>query len=227
MTRIAGGPTVAEVMTRLATVRPVFHSEADFQHAFGQALHGLAESISIRLEVPQGYSPQGRAEYLDVLCFGPQGRTAIEFKYFTAPWTGVVPAHDGPGDETFQLRNHAAIDLARRNYVFDIARLERFCAVQPGTNGAAIMLSNARGLWWPPGDDPGTRDRDFRIHDGVDLSGTLEWGGGDYPDNTRDLSGSYRMAWQPYSDLPGTRGEFRWVAAEVMPSAPPSQSSAS
>lgn len=219
MTMIAGGPTVADVMAKLAAVRPVFHSEADFQHAFGQALHGLASSSRVRLETPQGRSPQGRAEYLDLLCFGAHGRTAIEFKYFTAPWTGTVSAGDGLV-EPFKLKNHAAIDLARRNYVFDIERLERFCTAQPGTNGVAIVLSNARGLWSPPDAAPATRDRDFRIHDGVVLSGTLMWAGGDYPGNTRDLSGSYPMGWQPYSELPGANGEFRWLAVDIRPSAP-------
>ncbi|MDP9428072.1 MAG: hypothetical protein M3Q47_03970 [Actinomycetota bacterium] len=220
MAMIAGGPTVADVMARLAAGRPVFHSEADFQHAFGQVLHGLAASCGIRLKVPQGHSLQGQVEHLDLLCFGPQGRTAIEFKYFKASWTGIVSAGDGPSTETFELRNHSATDEGRRDYVFDIARLEQLCAAQPGTNGVAIMLSNAQGLWRPPKVAPLTRDREFRIHEGAVLSGTLKWGGGDYPKNTRTLSGSYPMAWQPYSDLPGPRGEFPWVAAEVMPRAP-------
>lgn len=220
MTIIAGGPTVADVMARLATVRPVFHSEHDFQHAFGQVLQILAPSCGIRLEVPQVHSPQGKVEHVDLLCIGQHGRTAIEFKYFKAPWTGTVSAGDGLGDETFRLRDHTAVDVARRDYVFDIARLEQLCAAQPGTNGAAIMLSNGPGLWLPPKAPPLTRDREFRIHEGVVLSGTLLWGGGDYPKNARALAGAYAIAWQPYSNLPGPRGEFRWVAAEIRSSGP-------
>ncbi|WP_369133602.1 hypothetical protein [Modestobacter sp. I12A-02662] len=211
---------MADVMAELAAVRPVFHSEADFQHAFAQVLHRLAPSFGIRLETPQGHSPQGRLEHVDLWTIGPQGRTAIEFKYFKASWSGTVPAGDGLGDEAFKLSDHSATDEGRRDYVFDIARLERLCEAQPGANGVAIMLSNAQGLWLPPKVVPRTRDREFRIHEGAILSGTLRWGGGDYPNNARNLSGSYPMAWQPYSNLPGTRGEFRWVAAEIAPTVP-------
>lgn len=39
MTIIAGSIDLSEVMQRLATVRKVFHSEADFQHAFAWQAH--------------------------------------------------------------------------------------------------------------------------------------------------------------------------------------------
>lgn len=63
-----------------------FHSEHDFQHAFAQVVHDLDQSLELRLEVPQG-----DREHLDLRCFGPKGRTAIEFKYFTSPWLGIDP----------------------------------------------------------------------------------------------------------------------------------------
>ena len=75
----------------------MFHSEADFQHAFGQVLKDLDPGLKIRLELRQE-----NAEYLDVLACGPSGLTAIEFKYVTASWTGD-DAHAG---ETFRLRSH-------------------------------------------------------------------------------------------------------------------------
>jgi hypothetical protein len=74
-------------MDHLRQMRPIFHSEADFQLAFGVALHDLAPDLNIRLEVRQQ-----TAEYLDLLCFGPSGRTAIEFKYVTQPGPEPTPA---------------------------------------------------------------------------------------------------------------------------------------
>ncbi|MFC7885990.1 hypothetical protein ACFUVV_29545 [Streptomyces sp. NPDC057376] len=208
---IAGRTSLHEVVARLRRRRPVFHSEADLQHSFARALWELAPEVESRLEVPQRSS--GRTEYLDLLCIGPDARTAVEFKYFTRKWTGTA----GTPSEDYALRSHAATDLARLNFVRDIARLERFCG-RTAQNGLAIMLTNEPSLWTPPvpGRRP-TRDHDFRIHGGRELAGTLLWAEGKYVPNTCALAGSYALAWEPYSAQPGAAGEFRWLAAFVGP----------
>ncbi|MEV6813505.1 hypothetical protein [Micromonospora sp. NPDC051296] len=207
--RIAGTVSLDSVMDELRTRRRVFHSEADFQHAFAWAVHRIDEAVSVRLEMRQE-----RAEYLDLLCCGPNGRTAIEFKYFTAHWVGT----DSCLDEQFHLRGHAATDLARRNFVFDIERLERFCrsTVTP-TNGLAILLTNDRRLWDPPPHKRTTRDQEFRVHDGRRLTGTLRWGrdGSHHLPNQRDLTGDYVLSWRDYTDQPGSNGRFRWLGVPV------------
>ncbi|NEA55619.1 hypothetical protein G3I60_16035 [Streptomyces sp. SID13666] len=205
---LAGEMPLAEVMARLRQDRPVFHSEADLQHSFARVLWDLAPKIQSRLEVRQHAPDAAGAEYLDLLCIGPSARTAIEFKYFTANWTGAA----GSVPEEYALKSYAATDLARLGFVSDIARLERF-GNRPDQNGLALLITNAAGLWTPPkpGGKP-TRDRDFRIHEGRALAGQLLWGGGDYKSNTRALHGSYPLNWQPYSLQDGPRGEFRYVA---------------
>jgi hypothetical protein len=40
------------IMTSLAQSRPVFHAEADFQHAFAWELHKELPSAQVRLELP-------------------------------------------------------------------------------------------------------------------------------------------------------------------------------
>ncbi len=118
--------------------------------------------------------------------------------------------------EKYELRNHSATDLARRNFVFDIARLERF-AVSPAMNGLALIVTNEPTLWSPPRTQRTTRDGDFRLHGGWMLSGTLLWGGGGYPANTRHLTGEYELHWTEYSDQPGAGGNFRYLAVETRP----------
>ena len=86
MSFIAGAVDVDTVLARLSSVRRVFHSEADFQHAFAWVLHKVDPSLNIRLEVRQD-----KREYVDLFCFGPKGRTAVEFKYFTARWDCTDP----------------------------------------------------------------------------------------------------------------------------------------
>jgi hypothetical protein len=50
---IASALDLHVVMQRLSAVRPVFHSEADFQHAFARTLWELDPDIRVRLEVPR------------------------------------------------------------------------------------------------------------------------------------------------------------------------------
>jgi hypothetical protein len=211
---LAGAVDVSTVMGELSAARPVFHSEADFQHAFVWVLHGMEPGLNVRLEVRQA-----EREYVDLLCFGPRGRTVVEFKYFTATWAGADPA---TGEE-FQLRNHEATDLARQGFVFDIARLEKFCAAHGTSNGVAIMVSNDRRLWSPAVNSRVTRDREFRIHDGRTLSGLLRWGteGSYFAASERNLVDSYQVMWRDCSNVGGKNGVFRWLAAAVAQRAEP------
>ncbi len=63
-------------MAQLAEERPVFHSEADFQHAFASRLHLERPDARIRLEA------RARAGVrLDLLAALDSWRVAIEFKY--------------------------------------------------------------------------------------------------------------------------------------------------
>ncbi|MET7789814.1 hypothetical protein ABZS93_24845 [Streptomyces sp900116325] len=209
---IAGQVPLHEIMARLGRERPVFHSEADLRLAFVRALWALAPEIAPRLEV--GQHQTGPVELLDLLCLGPLGTTAVEFKYFTARWAGTVGDHR----EQFSLRAHSSDDVARHRYVSDIERLERFCTPTHPRNGIALMVTNATTLWSPPlPHRQPTRDTEFRIHPGRSLSGTLLWGGGDYPANTRVLRGRYELRWRPYAQLDGMNGELRYLTVEVAP----------
>ncbi|MFJ9249363.1 hypothetical protein [Streptomyces sp. NPDC101776] len=208
---VGGRVPLDDVIAQLGRHRPVFHSEADLQHSFARALWELSSDVHSRLEVPQ--RAEGRTEHLDLLCIGPSVRTAIEFKYFTRRWTGTV----GTPAEDYTLKGHAATDLARLYFVRDMVRLERFCR-RSDQNGLAIMVTNDASLWTPPGDGRGqTRDREFRIHQGRELSGTLLWAEGAYEPNTCTLRGAYPLDWKPYSQLDGAGGEFRYLAVSVGP----------
>lgn len=206
---VAGSIDTADVMTRLASDRPVFHSEADFQFAFARVLGELAPDLAIRLQVPRP-----TREYTDLVAFSESAATAIEFKYFTAAWVGEAPIVA----ERYSLKSHAADDLLRLNFVHDLTRLERYVAdAGTRTNGIALLLTNHPGLWLPPSRSALTRDHEFRIHEDQVLSGRRVWGTGDYPLNDRTLVGKYRAHWKSYSTLEGRRGEFRWLALDVRP----------
>ncbi|MFF2386587.1 hypothetical protein [Streptomyces sp. NPDC058108] len=209
---IAERTSLDEVMAKLRRDRPVFHSEADLQHSFARVLVELAPDVQCRLEVPQRTAD--KTEHLDLLCLGPESRTAIEFKYFTRGWMGKV----GSPAEDYALKAHGANDLARLNFVRDIERLERFCR-RRDQNGLALMLTNEASLWTAPGlGRRRTRDHDFRIHHGRELAETLLWAEGTYEPNTCNLRGVYPLEWEAYSEQGGAGGEFRYLAVFVGPS---------
>jgi hypothetical protein len=83
-------------LARLSTTRPVFHSEADFQHALAWDLHEHYPEASVRLE----FRPPLMADHvcIDLWLTGPTYITAIELKYKTRPLQTEV------NGETFQLR---------------------------------------------------------------------------------------------------------------------------
>ena len=90
-------------MTGLSRVPPVFHSEADFQHALAWHIHQAVPKCEVRLE----YRPfPGEGMYLD-LWLGEVG-VALDLKYVTHEL-----CYDWDG-ETFRLKNQSAQDTRRR-----------------------------------------------------------------------------------------------------------------
>jgi len=112
------------LIPRLGQKRPVFHSEADFQHALAWEAHQIDPELQIRLET----HPEPNVR-LDLLLTHPDLRayTVVEPKYLTALWSGLVKG------EQFALKNQGAQDVRAYDIVKDIGRLERFVAGKPGT----------------------------------------------------------------------------------------------
>ena len=213
MPQIADSVDLDEVLARLAQVRPVFHSEADFQHAFAWQAHQLDPDLQVRLET----HPETGVR-LDLLLArrNRAAATAVELKYLTRSWTGTVQG------EHFALKNQAAQDIRGYDVVKDIARLERFTAGRLGWNGLFIAVSNDPGYWRPTTHGRPTNADAFRIHNGVTLSGTRTWGPNTGAGTRKnrdlpvDLCGTYHLSWRDYStldDQPG--GQLRALTLEV------------
>lgn len=198
-------------MASLARERPVFHSEADFQHALAWHWQQLSPNAAIRLEYRLPFA--GERGYADLWIRDDGHTTYIELKY----WTRALTVQQG--DEAYSLANQAAQDISRYDFIKDLARVER--AVQAGLAdvGFVVALTNDQGYWSQP--RPGTVDAAFRLHEGRTLLGELAWaehaGVGTTATRQRVLSlaREYRCHWQPYSDVGAPRGEFRYLLVEV------------
>jgi hypothetical protein len=186
---------ITSLMSELASERPVFHSEADFQHALAWVAQRVMPAARVRLE----YKPfPAQAIYIDVWLASEAGMVAVELKYLTAKleldWEG----------ERYTLKSQAAQDLLRYDFPKDVQRIERVVSEIPGATGYAVCLTNDASLW-SEALRRDTVDALFRLHEGGSLTGTLSWaahtGKGTMAKRAAPvtLRGSYSLQWRAYS----------------------------
>lgn len=205
---------ITHVLDRLRVQRPIFHSEADFQHAFAWELQKQLPSAAIRLEFP--ITHVGKTYYLDIFVESIEGRFGIELKYKTRELSVQL------GCETFFLRSHSAQDIGRYDFIKDLKRLELVTSAEKNMIGHAILLTNDSAYWKRPLSRTRTIDAAFRIHEGQTLGGSVMWGVGASPGTMRNreepiqLHGTYALNWQPYSQpSANSYGQFRYLALQV------------
>ena len=210
---------ITEIMKNLAKDRPIFHSEADFQHALAWHIHKKRKNCQVRLEYPFQGKGKNR-KYLDIWL--PSIEIAIELKYRTRE------LKHQQGKEFFGLRNQAAQPTLRYDFIKDIQRLEQVTG--PGglaKTGFAIFLTN----------DPSYRrhprktnpvDIAFRLDKGVvEGKKNLDWTEETSPGTKKnrekaiELEKSYKLKWEIFSNLGKENNqEFRYLAVEVPGRAP-------
>jgi len=207
---------ISEVLSSLAKQRPVFHSEADFQHAFAWEIHQrLPSDALVRLELPV----QVRQQFLhiDVWVVYQNATLAVELKYKTRRLTVHI------GNEQYRLKDQSAQDISRYDFLKDVQRLEQVVAVHPNSIGYAVLLTNDSAYWKKPVNHS-TVDADFRLCDGRVVEGVLAWGVNASDGTKKDreqsleLQGKYQLRWSDYSyPSSGSYGEFRSLVVKVSP----------
>jgi hypothetical protein len=185
-----------EILNSLSNQRPIFHSEADFQHSLAWSIHKNFPNAKIRLERPC-VGRNGRI-YLDVWIRLGDERIGIELKYKTKR------LHTTVENEEYKLRNQSAQDIGRYDLLSDLLRMEGLLESNYLDHGFTIFLTNDSGYW----SDSGRRNRvdeDFRIREGRLIEGQLAWAN-HASDGTRRgreepilISGSYMTSWSQYS----------------------------
>jgi hypothetical protein len=154
-----------EAMGALALKRPIFHTEADFQHALAWEIHLRHPDAGIRLEKRVATRPN-----IDLDLFVELGgsRLGVELKYPRGRMSAKV------GDELFILST-GADDYSRYFAVEDMARLERLVAQQTIDCGALVFLTNVANVWTPPASGRAVLYDEFRLHHGRTVTGTMSW----------------------------------------------------
>lgn len=207
---------VSRAIERLAERRPLFHSEADFQLALAWQLQQDEPSAELRLEKRVIDDP--RVE-LDILLVLDGHRHGLELKF---PRSKLDVEVEG---ERFVLRTGAP-DLDRYDVLRDVARLERLVSAGIIDEGCGVVLTNVPGLWQPPSRAvPASYDA-FRIHEGREVTGTLDWGAtaGEGTKTGREhpivLGGNYHLTWRAYSDVFGAQVRCLLIPVEEAPDEP-------
>ena len=204
-------PLITTLMQTLAQSRPVFHSEADFQHAFAWTLQRMFPDAQVRLELPVVVGD--RTMHVDIWAVIDGQPYAVELKYKKRRLDAAI------GTERFVLKNDGAQDLGRYDYIKDIVRLERIAMHLPSACGYAVLLTNDSAYW--TGSGVTTADAAYRMPEGRLLTGELSWSSAAGPGTTRGreqalkLTGSYTAAWHDYSQLVAPPALFRWLAVYV------------
>ena len=107
---------IVQILQELSQIRPVFHSEADFQHALAWEIHRALPDSQLRLEfVPPWLESR---PHLEIWVQRGLDALAIELKYKTRK---IIAMN---GDELLFLQDHSAQDLGRYDFLKDIQRLE-------------------------------------------------------------------------------------------------------
>jgi hypothetical protein len=202
---------IVKALKSLSASRPIFHSEADFQHAIAWHIHGTHPELSVRLELP--FRSKDASEYLDLWFSDGKTGVALELKYKTR---SLKLDYD---NEPYHLKNQSAQDIGRYDFLADVARLERFVGTDRTNIGYAVMLTNDQGYWHQG--RPGTVDEDFRLSEEQELVGKLEWREHAAKGTTLGrehaiyLKGRYNANWQNYSEVASRGGTFRYLAWRV------------
>lgn len=199
-----------ELLRSLSERRPVFHSEADFQHALAWEMQLASRSASIRLE--QQVAAQGNRVHLDLLVKDQAKHIAVELKYKTKKASIFC------NDEQFLLRNQGARDLGRYDFLKDISRIERYVAAHLGAEGYVILVTNDQ-TYWQESKKAQSVDSAFHIYEGRIINGALAWGAraSDGTMRSREaaiqIDGSYCLSWYDYSLV--DQSLFRYVLVHV------------
>jgi hypothetical protein len=192
------------ILTSLSLRRPIFHSEADFQHEIAWEIRTkhARHLPEIRLEYPLA-----KVGTID-LWIRLKGYTyAIELKYKKARFQSHV------GGEHFSFNKDGAHPLSRYDAFHDIDRVERACALGADC-GCAIFLTND-SLYWRREATRGSQS--FSLHDGrVIVPGPLTW-----PPTARKFIEARPspiharkqviLEWKLYSQFSALDTEFRYL----------------
>ena len=219
---------LVSIISELSKVRKLFHSEADFQFALAWEIHknpGTKVRLEKKMTLPnQNDDEDDKNLYIDIWVEFNRKKYGIELKYKTKK---VDIELDG---ERYILKEQAAQDFARYDYLKDVHRLEEFKEkkqIDKINIGYAVFLTNDHLYWGKSKRADTANDKDFRIYEGRTIAGgkDLSWrhkdektkkiieGPSDFVKKNPRRKGKillkqdYKIKWQIYNE----EGHFKYL----------------
>lgn len=164
---------IVDIMKKLATDRPVFHSEADFQFALAWKIKEYTKEkgtdAKITLEKCVNVE-NAEPMYIDIIVEIDGKEIPIELKYKTRNKSNDPVTING---EVYNLKNQGAQDNGRYDFVKDISRIENYISSSKTkcNQGYAIILTNDH-LYWEGGDN--SNSKQFVLKNSL-AKGKHEW----------------------------------------------------
>ncbi|MCK5581552.1 MAG: hypothetical protein KAJ18_09815 [Candidatus Omnitrophica bacterium] len=198
---------IRDALKNLFRERPVFHSEADFQHEFAMKLRDIPGSQRIRVEKSYSLGSQDDEKIALDIYFEINGKKiGIELKYkIRGPFLRWK-------EEEFNLTSANAHPHNRYFFIKDISRLEKLKASDEIAEGYAIFLTNEY-LYYKPSSSkkPSIFGTDFLLigEDGKNIAlskGALEF----HKKPNVELKKKHRLKWEKVSDVCKDK-DYDWI----------------
>ena len=201
---------LTSIIESLKKERQVFHSEADFQFALAWQIQRAYPDAKVRLEYCPAQKPN---MHIDIVVTLNNKTICIELKYKTLK---LNLESDG---ETYNLKGHGAEDIGKYLFLKDLQRIEMLCdSSSIFSYGYVVFLTNDPTYWKPKRINKETAAEAFRLHDGAQLHGNLDWGLNTGEGTKRgheepiELVGDYDVNWKNYSVVSnGRNGTFKYL----------------
>lgn len=164
---------LVESIQELGEKRPIFHSEADFQHSLAVLLSEelRKKGISVEIRLEKRMDVFSKKNYVDLyLEVNKNIRVVIELKYKTKAEKKEV------GGEKFDLLNQGAQDLGGYFFFKDIRDLEELKRNKDIDFGFCIFLTNDSYYWDNSKNLREAIAKNFRIKTGTEIRrGPRKW----------------------------------------------------
>lgn len=190
---------VESIIKNFASKKRLYLSEAQFQFELAWEIKSRFQGYNVHLEYPSASC----RSYYDIVVEDGKEYYVIELKYKTKKQSITYKGN------TFTLKDHAAQDLGRFDYLNDIARIENWSQNNQNKNfasGCAIMLTNDSVYWAKDGAK--CVYKEFALKDKTTISaGAKHWKAGTTQASVGkqrikglSLAHNYDILWVDYCD---------------------------
>lgn len=207
---------IENILKNLASRGDLYLCESQFQFDLAKEISRRFKKSVIHLEFPSEIIGTNRFVYYDIVVQENTQYFVIELKYKTKEDEITYKG------ENYPLKNQAAQDLGRFDYLKDISRIEQWSILNPNRQfggGVAIILTNDSSYWTRDGKN--CNYEEFSLKDGLKImAGKKNWKSGTTPASTgiNRISGltlrdNYSINWNGYCS--GKKYEFKYLIEEI------------